>query len=416
MTFDDLGQLREAMREFTTGFDPALVTATRAKALLGEAAAIKKMAAALEAKLAARVAETDAWRGGGERSPAEFLAKQTGTSVGQAIDQLKTAERLKELPAVDAAARRGELSPQQASAIAGAASANPAAEEELVDAARELPLKELQKRCAEKRAEVEDAEARRKRIHDRRFVRESHDAEGGWHLHAHDNPEVGAAIMAVLNALRDALFAKARAEGRREPSEAYAMDALAQLLLGPGHAGVTAEGHGEDDTAPAPARPRPSYKVVIGIDLMALLRGYAVAGERCDIAGCPVAVSAVEEILASGQAFVAAVIRHGDKLTGVAHLGRAPTARQQTALEWLYPSCAVAGCSQVARLQRDHRVDWARTHVTVLDLLDLLCAHHHGLKTREHWALVEGRGKRAFVPPDDPRHPENQHAPPGEAA
>ena len=149
---------------------------------------------------------------------------------------------------------------------------------------------------------------------------------------------------------------------------------------------------------------------------MALLRGYPVAGERCDIAGCPVAVSAVEEILATGQAFVAAVIRHGDRLTGVAHLGRAPTARQQTALEWRYPSCAVAGCSQVARLQRDHRVDWATTHVTVLDLLDLLCAHHHGLKTREGWALVEGTGKRAFVPPDDPRHPQHQHAPPGEAA
>ena len=36
---------------------------------------------------------------------------------------------------------------------------------------------------------------------------------------------------------------------------------------------------------------------------------------------------------------------------------------------------------------------------------DRLCRHHHGLKTHQGWALVPGRGKRPFVPPDDPRHP-----------
>jgi hypothetical protein len=49
----------------------------------------------------------------------------------------------------------------------------------------------------------------------------------------------------------------------------------------------------------------------------------------------------------------------------------------------------------------------------MFDLLDLLCEYHHGLKTTAGWGLVEGRGKRAFVPPDDPRHP--QHAPPSAA-
>ena len=47
----------------------------------------------------------------------------------------------------------------------------------------------------------------------------------------------------------------------------------------------------------------------------------------------------------------------------------------------------------------------AASHTTILDLLDRLCPHHHDLKTIDNWALVEGRGKRAFVPPDDPRHP-----------
>jgi hypothetical protein len=125
-----------------------------------------------------------------------------------------------------------------------------------------------------------------------------------------------------------------------------------------------------------------------------------------------VAVSAVEELLKSGSAFFAAVITKGEKLIGAVHFGRAPTALQQTGLEWLYPTCAVAGCSARAKLQRDHREDWARTKVTIFDLLDLLCGFHHGLKTTQGWGLVEGRGKRAFVPPDDPRHPGHAKDPP----
>jgi hypothetical protein len=41
-------------------------------------------------------------------------------------------------------------------------------------------------------------------------------------------------------------------------------------------------------------------------------------------------------------------------------------------------------------LETDHREDWARTHITVLGLLDRLCRHHHSLKTTKGWALVEG--------------------------
>ena len=104
----------------------------------------------------------------------------------------------------------------------------------------------------------------------------------------------------------------------------------------------------------------------------------------------------------SDDPFLAAAATRGERLVGVAHLGRRPNALQQTALQWLYPGCANESCS--ARLDYDHRVDWAATHLTVLDLLDRLCQHCHALKTRQK-ALVEGRGKRPLVPPDDPRHP-----------
>ena len=103
--------------------------------------------------------------------------------------------------------------------------------------------------------------------------------------------------------------------------------------------------------------------------------------------------------------FLAALASKGQDIVGVAHLGRRANALQQTALEWLYPACAVLGCPAQSFLEIDHREDWAKTHLTVFDLLDRLCKHHHDLKTRDGWALVQGTGKRDFVPPDDPRHP-----------
>ena len=132
------------------------------------------------------------------------------------------------------------------------------------------------------------------------------------------------------------------------------------------------------------------------VDLGVLLRGYAIEGEVCEIAGFgPVAVSAVRDMIDTDDPFLTAVVTKGQKLLGVAHLGRRPNALQQTALQWLYPSCANEACSARARLDYDHRLDWSRTHFTVFDLLDRLCPHCHALKTRQNWSLVEGRGKRA---------------------
>jgi hypothetical protein len=103
-----------------------------------------------------------------------------------------------------------------------------------------------------------------------------------------------------------------------------------------------------------------------------------------------------------------AIVTKGKDVIGVAHLGRRPNAHQRSALDWLFPTCAAEGCATRAGfLQTDHRADWAKTHVTVFELMDRLCRYHHALKTYHGWALAEGSGKRPFVPPDDPRHPRN---------
>jgi hypothetical protein len=149
------------------------------------------------------------------------------------------------------------------------------------------------------------------------------------------------------------------------------------------------------------------------------VRGWPAGGEVCEIAGVgPVPVSAVRAMVASGDAFLAAVVTKGTDVVNVAHLGRRPSAAQCSGLDWLSPTCSVSGCNASVRLEADHRKDWADTRITLLallallPLLDRLCRNHHRLKTIKGWALVAGTGKRPMVAPDDPRHPERARAGP----
>lgn len=384
-----LGQLRDAMGRYAATFDATLVSIEDASVVVAEAAAIERMAATVKGLAAARSAGGAAWKAAGERSAAHHLARTTGMSVGSASEILETVRRMATLPVLDAAARAGNLSPAQIVAVAVAAAVDPSAEQRLVELAQHSSLAESRQECGRTKAVARpDAEAPRRAIHESRYLRSWTDAEGAWNLHMRDNPEVGAEVMAAIDAIRDRLFATARTEGRTEPTEAYAADAMAELARG--------AGGGRRNRA----------KIIVRVDLAALLRGQICSGETCEVAGFgPVAVSAVRDLLDTGDPLLAAVVTNGVEVAGVAHLRRRASAQQQTALEWLYPTCAAEGCTSVAWLENDHRVDWARSHITVLDLLDRLCSRHHHLKSLDGWALVVGRGKRAFVPPGDPRHP-----------
>lgn len=313
--------------------------------------------------------------------------------VGRAKETLEVGRQLQQLPSTADAARQGQLSAEQASAIADAASADPLAERQLLDTAESESLTELRAECARTKANSTDREERRRRIHERRRLRTWTDADGAGHLHLRDNPEIVADVMARVAPVRDELAEKARAEGPAEPLDAHAVDALHQLVCA------------DQANATKPAARRDT-KILVRVDLDALLRGAPIGDEVCEIAGYgPVAVSVVREMLETGDPFLAAIATRGKSLASVAHLGRRPTAHQRSALEWLYPTCAAEGCNSLTFLEIDHREDWAKTRVTLFDLLDRLCRHHHRLKTTDGWALIEGRGKRAFVAPDDPRHP-----------
>jgi hypothetical protein len=134
-----LWELRQGLSRLAAGFDPRLLSADDAARVVADASAIEKIAAALKALAATRVAESGRWRREGARSAAHHLARTTGTSVAKAAEALETARRMRSLPEVSAAVRCGELSAEQAAAVADAASADPGAEGRLVAEARSAP-------------------------------------------------------------------------------------------------------------------------------------------------------------------------------------------------------------------------------------------------------------------------------------
>src|SRR5437763_10529480 len=129
--------LHAEVKRFAAGFDADLLTGQQAAEIVKDAAAAQNM-----------------------------LAAVSGSSVGAAKAELEAAERLKALPATAAAQREGKLSPEKTAAIADAATADPSAEDGLLDKAEQQSLAEVRDGCHRAKAAADaDPEATRRRIH-----------------------------------------------------------------------------------------------------------------------------------------------------------------------------------------------------------------------------------------------------------
>jgi hypothetical protein len=322
-------------------------------------------------------------------------------------------------------------------------------------------MPELLEEVTRAKAETADLERRRKQIHAKRSFRRWTDSDGAFRGHLFGNPEDGAGLWRVLDPIRRRLVVLRREAGFRESLDALDYDAmmafasiasgregelglqdLVELGLFPqlqdtvsrdeqssaisaieaqnGNGGTSAApiNAGGESSSPADSSgrrrrtrrgPKVAFspaRVMVRVDLDTLLRGAPSDGELCEIVGYgPVSVSVIEDLVANDNAFVVGVLTRARQVVGIYHHRRHPNSHQKSALDFIYPTCAVRGCSARSGLQSDHREEWSKTHFTVFDLLDRLCPHHHRLKTHDGWALVDGVGKRDFVPPEDPRHP-----------
>ncbi|MBW3615750.1 MAG: HNH endonuclease, partial [Actinobacteria bacterium] len=503
----------EELSSLVAGLDVAGLSGPEAAAITLTGARIERLAMAAKTLAAGRVAETGHCRAAGFPTAERWLADATKATSWEAGKVIETARYVAddELAVTRQALVSGELTATQANEIATASARVPGEQERLLALAARETTTQLRAECRKIRLagkKPEDPEARRKRIAGE-MAFGHRDAGGGMsELFARMPTSVLALVLAAVREQADAVFARARAEGRSDPHQAYMVEALVTLLLfgdmsggeaggeggdaggpfddadgtaaeGPGeeedgdgdgdggaaplepdgagagdprarsegdgdeagearrghaggeHAGHEYAGHdllydqllaairGEPPPTPPPRRERrakmrgrcrcggrvvPAAKIMVRVDQSALLRGYAVGDELCDIAGVgPVPVATVRELWP--DAVVKAVITNGLDVANVTHLGRRATEAMATAMQFMSPCCTNVACDNERFVEIDHRLGYANVGRTRLDELDGLCRACHRLKTNDNWQLVAGTGRRRFVPPEHPDHP-----------
>ncbi len=409
---EQLAAAKTVLSSLLAGLEPDDVALPAAAGVYRQFAELERLAKAGCTLMARRVAESEAWRRSGFPSPAEWLAHQKQTSLGEARREAETSDRLKALPDTETALKDGDLSSDQAEAIADAAAVNPAAERELLGEAEKKDLSDLRRRARSKKAAGDpDPDATQRRLHRERRCRSWMDGEGAWNLAARGPLAGGIQVQQLLDQLTDQLAKQARAKGSREGREAFAFDALVELARRHGSgAGNAADAGSEDEPVAKSSKVNPKHLALLRIDLEALVRGKVQGDELCEITGLgPIPIRLARQLL--GESIIHLVITRGNDVATTVHLGRGPNAAQKVALLWSQPFCSNSACGRTHQ-ESDHREPYANVRETWLGNSDGLCGHDHDLKTYKGWSLVEGTGRRDFVPPDNPRHPKNT-GPPG---
>ncbi len=384
-----LGTVRQMLELVAVEFDGADVAGADAVAAVEALGVIRRLTDGILGRATKRISDTDAHLLHGDRDAASLCARLVGSWTSEARRVLDTAIAIEALPATAASVRAGRLSARQAEMIAGVVRQDPTVEAELLEVAT-LGLVPLRDACVAARARIEDPQARTDRQHASRTFRIWSAVDGMVEGHFRLAPEVGAGLRAAVEVATRRRWRAASGTGASERHDAYAADALVDLVHGIGGAGASG---------------RASHTVHVVVDQAALVRGSALDGERCEIPGVgPVNAQWARELL--GDAFVTAVIAKGRDVRTVAHLGRHIPAELRTAMTVSGRECAVMDCHARDYLELDHcEIDHAAGGPTALWNLAWLCSVHHRRKSHG-WQLGPAdsvTGKRALRPPERSR-------------
>jgi hypothetical protein len=239
--------LRDHAAAAAAVFDASVVLASEAVAVVAELGEAQRFIAGMQMAAAARVAEAGVWKAKGHASAADWLAKESGSSVGEAAGVLDTARKLEQLPATRDAVREGRLSPQQARAVAGAASVAPGQEQQLLDAAARSTFQDLKAEAQRVQAAATDDSTRERRNHRKRSMTTGTNGDGAWWLSLRGTGLAGARFLEQFLPYREARFAMQRTDGVHESYENRCFDAAMDMF------GIDLP----DPTSPGPSSPKP---------------------------------------------------------------------------------------------------------------------------------------------------------------
>ncbi len=394
-----LKRVAEDLRSALSGLEPERLSGPDAAALLELFAEIEKLAAGGKLLAARRVESSNVWRRQGYRSAATHVAEATGSGLGPAITALEAARQLGSLPATDEAMRDGRLSEAQVKEITSAAILQPAAEQELVDAAEKQPLNVLKLRCRRVKATGRGHRDTYEAIRRERYLRHWTDAEGAVRLDARLTPDDGARVVAAVKAHTDLVAEEARMAGRTESQNALAADGLVSLAQchsrkasPPGKR----QGGSRDGTA------GPATMMHVRVDHEALKRGHTESGEICEIPGIgPIPVEVANRL--ASDSILSVLVTDGIDVTAVAHAGRTIPASIRRALIERDQVCVVPGCEVRDHLEIDHVEPLGQGGPTRLSNLARLCRWHHYLKTNQQHRLESCNGGWRWIVPSEPK-------------
>ena len=232
---DVASQLR-VLEEALVGLAPELVPERIQKQDLGRSCgrwgASSAAAGGARVVLTKAAADVGVWKAQGFKSPAEWAARENGTTTGQAAAELETSGQLAALPATRDAVAAGELSTEAARAVAAGATADRKVEADLLAKARKGDLTAARQgaRKARLRADERDGKAA-ERMHKRRQLRAWVEVDGEGRGQWNVPPAYQAVFLAALEPYRQEAFRQARAAGQRPSHEALMADALQLLCL-----------------------------------------------------------------------------------------------------------------------------------------------------------------------------------------
>ncbi len=387
--------IAEELREVVAGLDPATCAGDDAARLASACAQIERLGAASKALLARRAVDTNGWRRGSSAiSPEQWLARISGSSEGHAREVLKTAARLRDLPATDERYRAGALSQTQASIVAKAASVDPSAEHRLLKVARREGLRTLRDTADRVIAAASDDDEAHERARSERHLRTWRRGMATHGSFSGPTEEVDE-LLRALEPLAKARFDAARKEPERprDSYEARRFDALIDLARG-----ATAE------AGPPVTRVRVDLGRLLDHPDSTGADASDADGEVCEIPGVgPIPVAHARAVLPYG--LLELVLTHGvDVRTVVSRTRHVPEALKLAIAE-RDQRCKVRGCDRTHGLERHHTIDFHEHRLTTYELLGMLCGDHHDLVTYRGHTIVDHRdGSWSLRPLEERRH------------
>lgn len=376
-----LAELRQVGRQLlrlAAGFDPAVLPASDCAEIVRLVVRVEQLAAAIRLPAAGRATDTPlVWATDGSTSPAEWLARHTGRSVGAAYTELQTAALLPDLPEIADAARAGQLSVDQTVEIAAAAAVAPQATDQLLETAGNGSYDQLRKQARGVRLAARSSQQLEEERHRQRRVRLGTTDLGAFVLRAEGPSADRVRVEAALAPVAEALFWADQSSGCRRTHQQRMYDALMASMgiqCNPGgqpqldsptlishrddtnhvdrdgqhspDASAVPMGVGKTETRQAgstvpAAVPAIGMKRAVRVELAAILRGRLQPGDICDLGGTdPLTLDAVGNLL-PGSRMNAVVLGEDGEVEAVARLGRRPT--RAGAWEWLRGGPAPSG-------------------------------------------------------------------------